>query len=163
MTLLKIQSEPSNPQPSKIAVGIDLGTTHSLIALHHNKKTEILLDEQKRELLPSVVHYRATGERETGFEALQHLISDPQNTITSIKRLMGRSYQEVCRLHCAKRYKLRKNQPEIAHIQTICHSVTPIEVSAEILRVLYDRAQAKAFGLGDKLIGAVITVPAYFD
>ncbi len=160
MALLQI-SEPGqspNPHQRRIAVGIDLGTTHSLVASVRNGVAECLPDQQGRVILPSVVRYLAGGGRQIGFEARSAQALDPENTIASVKRFMGRSLADV-----AGSGKLPYHF--VAHsgmlgLQTVQGEKSPVEVSADILATLRYRAEDT---FGDDLFGAVITVPAYFD
>ena len=160
MALLQI-SEPGqspNPHERRIAVGIDLGTTHSLVAAVRNGVAECLPDEQGRVVLPSAVRYLAGGARKIGFDALPSVATDPQNTITSVKRFMGRSVQDV-----VERGRLPYqfvDKPGMLALATAGGEKSPVEVSADILATLRYRAQDS---FDDDLFGAVITVPAYFD
>jgi molecular chaperone HscA len=160
MALLQI-SEPGqspNPHERRLAVGIDLGTTHSLVASVRHGVAECLPDEQGRVILPSVVRYLAGDRRQIGFEAEASLALDPENTLASVKRFMGRSLKDV-----AGSDKLPYrfvDHPGMLGLQTVQGEKSPVEVSAEILATLRYRAEDT---LGDDLYGAVITVPAYFD
>ncbi len=160
MALLQI-SEPGqspNPHERRIAVGIDLGTTHSLVAAVRNGVAECLPDEQGRVVLPSAVRYLAGGARKIGFDALPSVATDPQNTITSVKRFMGRSVQDV-----VERGRLPYqfvDKPGMLALATAGGEKSPVEVSADILATLRYRAQDS---FDNDLFGAVITVPAYFD
>lgn len=160
MALLQI-SEPGrspNPHERRLAVGIDLGTTHSLVAAVRSGVAECLPDEQGRVILPSVVRYLAGGARRIGHEALAALVRDPQNTITSVKRFMGRNLKDLAH---SGRLPLRfVDRPGMLALDTAAGEKSPVEVSADILATLRHRAQDS---LGDDLYGAVITVPAYFD
>ncbi len=141
-----------------MAVGIDLGTTHSLVASVRHGVAECLPDEQGRVILPSVVRYLAGDRRQIGFEAEASLALDPENTLASVKRFMGRSLKDV-----AGPDKLPYrfvDHPGMLGLQTVQGEKSPVEVSAEILATLRYRAEDT---LGDDLYGAVITVPAYFD
>ena len=141
-----------------MAVGIDLGTTHSLVASVRHGIAECLPDEQGRVILPSVVRYLAGDRRQIGFEAEASLALDPENTLASVKRFMGRSLKDV-----AGSDKLPYqfvDHPGMLGVQTVQGEKSPVEVSAEILATLRYRAEDT---LGDDLYGAVITVPAYFD
>ena len=159
MALLQI-SEPGDPLPPherKLAVGIDLGTTNSLVATVRNGIPVVLPDENGHPLLPSIVHY---GERGVAVglaaEALQAL--DPQNTIVSVKRLMGRGLADLAD---ARRFPYRFiDEPGMVKLATRAGIKSPVEISADILRALRERAEAS---LGGQLAGAVVTVPAYFD
>ncbi len=160
MALLQI-SEPGqapDPHQRRIAVGIDLGTTHSLVAGVKSGVAECLPDAQGRVLLPSAVRYLAQGQRQIGFDALAMQAQDAENTVVSVKRLMGRSLADVAdpsRLP----YRLVAQGGTLA-LATRDGAKTPVEVSAEILATLRQRAEDS---FDDDLFGAVITVPAYFD
>ena len=160
MALLQI-SEPGqtpNPHERRIAVGIDLGTTHSLVAAVRNGVAECLPDGEGRVILPSVVRYVAGGGRQIGDAAQQALASDPENTIASVKRFMGRSLADVVG---AEKLPYRFAQHDgMLGIHTVAGEKSPVEVSAEILATLRYRAEDT---FNDDLYGAVITVPAYFD
>jgi molecular chaperone HscA len=160
MALLQIAEPGMSPAPHerRLAVGIDLGTTNSLVATVRNSVADVLADEQGRPLLPSVVRYRADGSVEVGFEALAHQATDPRNTIVSVKRFMGRSVKDV--EHVENLPYDFVDTPGMLQIRTVAGVKSPVEVSAEILRVLRERAES---ALGGDLVGAVITVPAYFD
>ena len=160
MALLQI-SEPGytpDPHQRRIAVGIDLGTTHSLVASVRNGVAECLPDEQGRVILPSVVRYLSADKRQIGFEALAAQVEDPHNTIVSVKRLMGRGLHDIAdpsRLP----YQLI-DKPGMVGLHTAAGEKSPVEVSAEILATLRFRAEDT---FDDEVYGAVITVPAYFD
>lgn len=159
MALLQI-SEPGQapaPHQRKLAVGIDLGTTHSLVSTVRSSVVEVLPDEQGKELLPSAVRYLKDGSVHIGTLAVKAQNRDPYNTLLSIKRLMGRSYEESVELGLP--YRLEKDEGSV-RIKTIQGDVSPVEVSAQILAKLRQRAEDS---LGDDITGAVITVPAYFD
>ena len=160
MALLQI-SEPGqtpNPHERRIAVGIDLGTTHSLIASVRNGVSECLPDEQGRVILPSVVRYLDAGKRQIGFEALAAQVEDPRNTISSVKRLMGRGIGDIDnRSHLPY---LLVDKPGMVTLQTVAGEKSPVEISAMILATLRYRAEDTFNG---DIYGAVITVPAYFD
>ena len=160
MALLQI-SEPGqapDPHQRRIAVGIDLGTTHSLIACLRHGVPECLPDAQGRVILPSVVRYLDNGGRQIGFDALAQRALDPENTIASVKRFMGRGLAD---LHDAGQlpYTL-VDQPGMVQVRTRAGDKSPVEISAEILATLRYRAEDT---FNDDLYGAVITVPAYFD
>ena len=160
MALLQI-SEPGqspNPHQRHIAIGIDLGTTHSLVAAVRNGVAECLPDEQGRVILPSVVRYLDAQRRQIGYEALAQQVNDAANTIASVKRLMGRGLADVAQ---AKQlpYTL-VDAPGMVKVQTVAGEKSPVEVSAEILATLRYRAEDTFNG---DIFGAVITVPAYFD
>lgn len=160
MALLQI-SEPGqspNPHERRIAVGIDLGTTHSLVAAVRNGVAECLPDAEGRVVLPSVVRYLDADRRQIGFEALASQTADPGNTIASVKRLMGRGVADVA--HIEKLPYALVDEPGMARIRTIAGIKSPVEISAEILATLRFRAEDS---FNDDIFGAVITVPAYFD
>ena len=160
MALLQI-SEPGqapDPHQRRIAVGIDLGTTHSLVAAVRHGVAECLPDSEGRVILPSVVRYLAGTGRQIGFEAIAADATDPENTIASVKRFMGRGLADI-----AGREKLPYrfgDKPGMVALQTVQGEKSPVEVSAEILATLRYRAEDT---FNDDLYGAVITVPAYFD
>ena len=162
MALLQISEPGQSPQPHqrKHAVGIDLGTTNSLVAVVRSGSPETLADEQGRHLLPSVVHYFKDGVSCIGYEAAEHNVSDPLNTLTSVKRLMGRGLDDVKTFGGQLPYRFAEDDGGMPKIVTVSGLVSPIQVSAEILRKLAGRAEN---ALGGMLDGAVITVPAYFD
>ena len=158
MALLQI-AEPgqsSAPHEHRIAIGIDLGTTHSLVATVLSGKAKVLNDEQGRVLLPSIVHYAEHGAQ-YGDAAKAFLTSDPQNTIVSIKRFMGRSKADIKFQHP---YTLVGEDHQMPAFETHQGRKTPVEISAEILKQLKQRAE---LSLKNPINGAVITVPAYFD
>ncbi len=160
MALLQI-SEPGqspNPHQRRLAVGIDLGTTHSLVASVRNGVAECLPDGQGRVILPSVVRYLEGGGRQIGFDALQAMAQDPENTIASVKRFMGRSLADVT--GSAKLPYRFAQHGGMLGVQTVQGEKSPVEVSADILATLRYRAEDT---FADDLYGAVITVPAYFD
>lgn len=159
MALLQISEPGESPAPHqrKLAVGIDLGTTHSLVASVRSSVPETLPDEQGKVLMPSVVRYLKDGEVAIGAAAARVLNRDPYNTLSSIKRLMGRSYEESIALNLP--YRLSKDEGSV-RITTVQGDISPVEVSAQILAKLRQRAEDT---LGDDILGAVITVPAYFD
>jgi molecular chaperone HscA len=160
MALLQL-SEPgqsTDPHQRRLAIGIDLGTTNSLVAAVRHGMAECLPDEHGQVILPSVVRYLADGARQFGHEALCHQIDDPQNTIVSVKRFMGRGHWDV-----ADRASLSNTLVETSGmlaLKTVQGDKSPVEVSAEILATLKHRAQDT---FDDEVFGAVITVPAYFD
>ena len=160
MALLQISEPGQTPDPHqrRIAVGIDLGTTHSLVAAVRHGVAECLPDEQGRVLLPSVVRYLAGGGRQIGQDALVDAVADAENTIASAKRLMGRRLGDIVGRDQLP-YRLL-DQPGMVAIQTAHGEKSPVEVSAEILATLRYRAEDT---FNDDLYGAVITVPAYFD
>jgi molecular chaperone HscA len=158
MALLQI-AEPgqsSAPHEHRIAIGIDLGTTHSLVATVLSGKAKVLNDEQGRVLLPSIVHY-AEQQTQYGNEAAPFITTDPKNTIVSVKRFMGRSKADIKFQHP---YTLVGEANEMPAFETAQGRKTPVEISAEILSQLKNRAEAS---LQNPVNGAVITVPAYFD
>ena len=159
MALLQI-SEPGEstaPHQHRLAIGIDLGTTNSLVATVRHGFPTVLADESSATLLPSIVHYGA-DQIDVGVAAKQASANDPKNTIASVKRLMGRGYQDALSLPDAG-YAL-VDVPGMVSVQTVQGVKSPVEVSAEILKALYQRALQT---LNDDIVGAVITVPAYFD
>src|SRR5215831_17270411 len=159
MALLQIAEPDASPAPHerKLAVGIDLGTTNSLVATVRNGFPVVLPDEEGHPLLPSIVRY-AESAVDVGYRAEAQQAIDPQNTIVSVKRLMGRGLAD---LSDARRFPYRfVDEPGMVRLATRAGVKTPVEVSAEILRALRVRAEAS---LGGPLAGAVVTVPAYFD
>jgi len=164
MGLLQISEPGQSPDPHqrRVAVGIDLGTTHSLVAAVRHGVAECLPDDQGRVILPSVVRYldAAAGGagRQIGFDALAAQVADPANTISSVKRLMGRKAADVA--HARQLPYTVLDRPGMAAVQTVAGEKTPVEVSAEILATLRFRAEDT---FDADLFGAVITVPAYFD
>jgi molecular chaperone HscA len=161
MALLQISEPGQSPDPHtrRIAVGIDLGTTHSLVAAVRHGVAECLPDAQGRTLLPSAVRYLDGGRRQIGHEALAAQADDPLDTIVSVKRLMGRALSDVAG---AEKLPYRfVDRPGMVAVQTRDGVKTPVEVSAEILAALRQRAE-DSFDTDD-IFGAVITVPAYFD
>jgi molecular chaperone HscA len=165
MALLQI-SEPgmsAAPHEHKLAVGIDLGTTNSLVASVKSGLNSVLEAEDGTTLLPSVVHYTADSV-EVGYAALAHLNNDPVNTIVSVKRFMGRGLKDVDVSHSpyqfVKQAVTDENQDQLIQIDTKAGIKSPVEISSAILSALKGRAEKT---LGGDLVGAVITVPAYFD
>ena len=159
MALLQI-AEPglsAAPHQHRLAVGIDLGTTNSLVATVKSGHAVCLPDEEGRFLLPSVVRYGADGQIITGQAALQSQTADPANTVSSAKRLIGRKLEDIDTSHLPYRFG---QSDQLIDLQTRQGAKTPIDVSADILRALKARAEQS---LGGELVGAVITVPAYFD
>ncbi|MEQ1682591.1 MAG: Fe-S protein assembly chaperone HscA [Burkholderiaceae bacterium] len=160
MALLQI-SEPGgapDPHQRRIAVGIDLGTTHSLVAAVRNGVAECLPDDAGRVILPSAVRYLPEGKRQIGVAALAEAATDPRNTIVSVKRFMGRGIKDI-----EGRDKLPYefiDAPGMVQINTVDGVKSPVEVSAEILATLRYRAEDT---FDDDVFGAVVTVPAYFD
>jgi len=162
MALLQI-SEPGKstaPHQHKLAVGIDLGTTNSLVAVIRSGLPVTLPDENGDCLLPSVVRYLANGEIVVGADAYEAAIMDPHNTISSVKRFIGRDANEINVSSGEIKYRFVETDSSVPRINTVAGNVSPVEVSAEILRKLRDRAEKS---LNDELSGVVITVPAYFD
>ena len=162
MALLQI-AEPGQstaPHQHRLAAGIDLGTTNSLVASVRSGSAETLPDTAGRHLLPSVVRYRAGDEPLVGFEAKSGATADPLNTIASAKRLMGRGVADVKMLGTHLPYEFVAGESGMPRMHTVAGDVSPVEVSAEILKVLKTRAQDS---LGGDLVGVVITEPAYFD
>ena len=160
MALMQI-AEPgmsAAPHEHRLAVGIDLGTTNSLVATVRSADTQVLADETGRKILPSIVRYLADGTVDVGYTAQAAQSEDAANTIASVKRFMGRAAGD---LHDIENLSYAFGQESgMLRIQTVAGEKSPVEVSAEILKVLKDRAEAT---LGGDLVGAVITVPAYFD
>ncbi len=165
MALLQISEPGQSPDPHqrRIAVGIDLGTTHSLVAAVRHGVAECLPDEQGRVLLPSVVRYMENNGRKIGYDAVASQLDDPANTIASVKRLMGRGLADIGD-RASLPYELlaqdASSQQGMVSIQTAGGVKSPVEVSAEILATLRFRAEDS---FNDDVYGAVITVPAYFD
>ena len=160
MALLQI-SEPGQsavPHQQRLAVGIDLGTTNSLVATVRSGVATILPDEQGRPLLPSIVRYLPGVKVEVGYAAQAHQSDDPRNTVVSVKRFMGRGRKDVAYIENSP-YDF-VDTPGMVQLCTAAGVKSPVEISAEILKVLRVRAEAS---LGGDLSGAVITVPAYFD
>ena len=162
MALLQI-AEPGQsaaPHQQKLAVGIDLGTTNSLIATVRNGHSDILLDEQNRPLLPSVVHFGKDENVIVGYEAAELATQDPQNTVISVKRLIGRSLADIQQRYPNLPYQFVASENGLPLLTTRQGVRSPIEISAEILKKLTALGEQR---LGGNLVGAVITVPAYFD
>jgi molecular chaperone HscA len=165
MALLQISEPGQSPDPHhrRIAVGIDLGTTHSLVAAVRSGVAECLPDAEGRVILPSVVRYLENGGRQIGYEAQAAQAEDPENTIASVKRFMGRGLADI-----VNREKLpyqfvgagTEQASGMVTLQTRTGAKSPVEISAEILATLRYRAEDT---FNDDLHGAVITVPAYFD
>jgi len=160
MALLQISEPGASPDPHqrRIAVGIDLGTTHSLVAAMRHGVAECLPDGQGRVILPSAVRVMPEGRRQFGYDALAAQAEDPENTIVSVKRFMGRRVEDI-----ANRDKLPyrfEDTPGMLSLATREGLKSPVEISAEILATLRQRAEDT---FNDDLFGAVITVPAYFD
>ena len=161
MALLQIAEPGQSPQPHqrRLAVGIDLGTTNSLVAALRSGLSEPLADANGNVILPSAVRYHA-DRVEVGESARLAAASDPFNTILSVKRLMGRGLSDVKQLGEQLPYRFVGGESHMPFIDTVQGPKSPVEVSAEILKVLRERAEKT---LGGELVGAVITVPAYFD
>ncbi|MEE9302365.1 MAG: Fe-S protein assembly chaperone HscA [Thiotrichaceae bacterium] len=167
MALLQI-SEPgmsTAPHQHRLAAGIDLGTTNSLIATLRSGVADTLADEDGEHLLPSVVHYSVDPSGsdqiiEVGNSAQSKAVEDPMNTLASVKRLMGRGTEDLTTLAGHLPYNFVDTESSVPRIKTVAGEISAIEASAEILKVLKQRAEKT---LGDDLSGVVITVPAYFD
>lgn len=162
MALLQISEPGQSPDPHqrRIAVGIDLGTTHSLVAAMRNGVAECLPDAQGRVILPSAVRYLEGGGRQIGFDALPAQSTDPQNTIVSVKRFMGRGLNDLKDVSRLPYQFVGDAGQGMVSLQTVAGVKSPVEISAEILATLRYRAEDS---FNDDLYGAVITVPAYFD
>ena len=160
MALLQISEPGEAPEPHqrKLAVGIDLGTTHSLVATVRSGAAEVIADAEGRPLLPSIVRYARDGAVAVGYGARAAQADDPANTVVSVKRFMGRGVADVAR-YGALPYRFTDG-PGMLGIETAAGTRSPVQVSAEILKVLRSRAEE---ALGGELFGAVVTVPAYFD
>src|SRR5574344_1038874 len=161
MALLQIAEPGQSPQPHqrRLAVGIDLGTTNSLVAAVRSARAEPLPDAQGRVILPSAVRYLENGI-DVGHAVVAAAAGDPLNSIISVKRLMGRGLADVKQLGEQLPYRFVAGDSQMPFIDTVQGPKSPVEISAEILRVLRARGEAT---LGGELVGAVITVPAYFD
>ncbi|WP_426174761.1 Fe-S protein assembly chaperone HscA [Massilia sp. TWR1-2-2] len=160
MALLQI-SEPgmsTAPHQHRLAVGIDLGTTNSLVATVRSGIPEVLSDDDGRLLLPSIVRYLPNGHAHIGYKAQAHQTTDPKNTVVSVKRFMGRGLADIA--HAENLPYDFQDSPGMVQIRTVAGVKSPVEISAQILATLRQRAEDS---LGDDLVGAVITVPAYFD
>jgi molecular chaperone HscA len=162
MALFQISEPGQTPAPHerRYAVGIDLGTTNSLVAYVRSGTAETLPDENGRHLLPSVVRYLAEGEPVVGHEAMAVAHDDPLNTIASVKRLMGRGIEDVRQLGKSLPYEFIRGNSAMPRLRTAAGERSPVEISAEILKKLKKRATDT---LGVEISDAVITVPAYFD
>ncbi|HEY0885481.1 MAG TPA: Hsp70 family protein, partial [Ramlibacter sp.] len=163
MALLQISEPGQTPDPHqrRIAVGIDLGTTHSLVAAVRNGVAECLPDGEGRVLLPSVVRYLQGGGRQIGHDAHAAQAEDPENTVASVKRFMGRGLADIAnRDKLPHRFTERGAQGGMVSLETRAGTKSPVEISAEILATLRYRAEDT---FNADLYGAVITVPAYFD
>ncbi|MCW8929021.1 MAG: Fe-S protein assembly chaperone HscA [Gammaproteobacteria bacterium] len=164
MALLQI-SEPGQttaPHQHKLAIGIDLGTTNSLVASLRSGLAETIADENGQHLLPSVVQFQGKNETgyqtEVGYAAQQNASNDPMNTIASVKRYMGRGLDDI-KKHSIYDFVIEEDSV-VPRIRTVAGNVSAVEVSSEILKALKQRSEE---ALGGDLTGAVITVPAYFD
>jgi len=160
MALLQI-SEPGQstaPHQHKLAAGIDLGTTNSLVATLRSGLSGVLVDDDGHALLPSVVRYLPDGNVDVGYSAQAAQSQDPTNTIVSAKRFMGRGLKDIDL--GMQPYHFVDNNNEMLQIETRAGVKSPVEISAEILKSLKNRAEKS---LGGELVGVVITVPAYFD
>ncbi|MBD9512975.1 MULTISPECIES: Fe-S protein assembly chaperone HscA [unclassified Pseudomonas] len=161
MALLQIAEPGQTPQPHqrRLAVGIDLGTTNSLVAAVRSGVAAPLPDDRGEVILPSAVRYLA-DRIEVGESVRATASQDPLNSIISVKRFMGRGLEDVKQLGGQLPYRFTQGESHMPFIETVQGAKSPVEVSAEILRVLRQRAEST---LGGELVGAVITVPAYFD
>lgn len=165
MALLQISEPGMSPDPHgrRVGLGIDLGTSNSLVAVVRSGEPGVLANADGRRLLPSVVRYRADGSVQVGADAAAAIAEDPRNVIASVKRLMGRGLADAQAQRLNVEVVAADGESQVAAIRTVAGDRTPVEVSAEILRRLKDRA-IDALMLDDgELAGAVITVPAYFD
>ena len=162
MPLLQISEPGQSPQPQrrKRAVGIDLGTTNSLVASIIDGRPQTLANDQGNVLLPSVVHYSDFSTVEVGDVAVTRATEDPLNTLVSIKRLMGRDLNDLSSQPSHFPYRFSRRQDNLLFVETTAGPKSPIEVSADILKSLAIRGRD---ALGGDIEGAVITVPAYFD
>lgn len=160
MALLQIAEPGKSPAPHqhKRAVGIDLGTTNSLVATVRSGRSEVITDQNDVAIVRSVVRYLDKNKVQVGADAAKVAESDPENTIVSVKRLLGRSLADLAGLELP--YHFIDDYSKTLWIQTRSGKKSPIEISAEILKVLYQRSVQ---ALGGDIEGAVITVPAYFD
>lgn len=146
------------PHQRRLAIGIDLGTTNSLVATVRSSIAEVLNDEEGRPLLPSIVRYLPNGHAHIGYKAQLAQTTDPKNTIISVKRLMGRGLKDIAYVENLP-YDF-SDADGMVQLKTVAGTKSPVQISAEILATLRQRAEDS---LGDELVGAVITVPAYFD
>ncbi|MBK9623307.1 MAG: Fe-S protein assembly chaperone HscA [Rhodocyclaceae bacterium] len=167
MALMQIAEpgESAAPHQHRLAVGIDLGTTNSLVATVRSGVASVLNDEHGRSLLPSVVHYAAHKAPEVGFDAQAKQAQDPKNTVSSVKRFMGRARRDIAHVESLAYDFIDSAEPVntgggMVKIRTVAGVKSPVEISSEILKSLRLRGEAS---LGGELVGAVITVPAYFD
>ena len=160
MALLQISEPGQSPAPHehRLAVGIDLGTTNSLVATVRSGVAAVLPDAHGRPLLPSIVRYLSSGKTDVGYAAQARQAEDPKNTIVSVKRFMGRGLKDVAHVESTPYDFI--DAPGMVQIRTAAGVKSPVEVSAEILKVLRERSE---LSLGGAISGAVITVPAYFD
>src|SRR3954454_9792353 len=160
MALLQISEPGMSPAPheQRLAAGIDLGTTNSLVATVRSGTATVLPDALGRPLLPSIVRFLPDGRVEVGYAAQSHQSVDPKNTVVSVKRYMGRGLKDVAHIENAP-YDF-VDAPGMLQIRTAAGVKSPVEVSADILRVLRERAELSLQG---NITGTVITVPAYFD
>jgi molecular chaperone HscA len=160
MALLQISEPGQSPAPHqhRLAIGIDLGTTNSLVATVRSGVAAVLPDAQGRPLLPSIVRFLDGNQVQVGYAAQSHQSDDPRNTIVSVKRFMGRGLKDVAHAENAP-YDF-VDAPGMVQIRTRAGVKSPVEISSEILRTLRERAEQSLQG---QLMGAVITVPAYFD
>ena len=158
MALLQIAEPGQSPQPHqrRLAVGIDLGTTNSLVAAVRSGLAAPLADAEGQVIMPSAVRYHA-GHTEVGAGAKLAAAQDPLNTVLSVKRLMGRGLADVKQLGEQLPYRFVDGESDMPFIDTVQGLKSPVQVSADILKVLRQRAEAT---LGGELVGAVITVPA---
>ena len=164
MALLHI-AEPGQsaaPHQHKLAIGIDLGTTNSLVATVRSGKASTLKNAEQQDMLPSVVNYSLSPEQTpyvvVGKSALEKSIIDPLNTLVSAKRLMGKSLVELDQTHLP--YEFSAHESGLVQVNTVCGPINAVQASSEILKVLAQRAEESLKG---ELSGSVITVPAYFD
>ena len=163
MVLLQISEPGQSPglHQRRRAAGIDLGTTNSLVASVRSGTPEVLLDADNQYLLPSVVRYNALKESTVGHAAYLQLSTDPLNTLSSVKRFMGRGIQDIKKLGSQMPYELTiQVDGGMPNFKTVAGDISPVEASAEILKVLVSRSEE---ALGGILDGVVLTVPAYFD
>jgi len=162
VVLLQISEPGQSPEPHqrRRAVGIDLGTTNSLVATVRSGTPETLLDSEGQHLLPSVVHYSATGEVTVGRRAYDRSADDPLNTLVSVKRFMGRGIEDIKTLGSQLPYDMVASDSGMPNFKTVAGEISPVAASTEILKVLVERAE---LALDGRLEGAVVTVPAYFD
>jgi len=162
VVLLQISEPGQSPEPHqrRRAVGIDLGTTNSLVATVRSGTPETLLDSEHQHLLPSVVHYNAAGDVTVGRTAYAQSAEDPLNTLISVKRFMGRGIEDIKTLGSQLPYDMVTGDGGMPSFKTVAGNISPVAASAQILRVLVERAE---LALDGALEGAVVTVPAYFD